>query len=73
MDMKHGIKRLVLPMDSSFTGALKESAASNDSIFTCTSNCWLSVNALLALRQTTKEEHREGNTTIFVLLFSLPL
>lgn len=74
MDMQRGVKCLVLPMDSSFTGALKEIVA-YDSIFTSASNSWLCINALLAqlaLKQKNQQE-KKSNTTTLALLFSLAL
>lgn len=59
MDMQCGIKCLVLRMDSSSTGALRDTAASNDSIFSSTSKSWLCVNALLAQLALT-QKNREG-------------
>lgn len=56
MDVQHGIKSSVLPMDSSFRAALKETAASNDKTFSSTSNSVLCVNA----KKRKKKKKRKG-------------
>lgn len=63
-------------MDSSFTAAPKEIAASNNSIFTSTSNSWLCVSALLAqlaLKWRKKQKEKKTTTTTLALSFSLVL
>lgn len=74
MDVQHGIKSSVLPMDSSFRAALKETAASNDNTFSSTSNSILCVNAKKRKKKKRKgmgKEKRMFQQYVFYILIYL--